>query len=120
MAKKLSEKQIHEKLAQIDQMREELLGQAAELTSEERIKALADAQPKIKPETPEMEAFLSVGYGGMTVEKAEQIIKERKEKPELWPYEELEKAQAFLAAYHAKVREPSSDRRGWTRTRAIA
>ncbi len=58
----------------------------------------------IKPKTPEMEALLGVGYGGMTVEKAKTIIKERKEDPQLWPYSEYEKAVAFLAAYEAQAR----------------
>lgn len=57
----------------------------------------------ILPGTPEMEAFLSVGYDGMNIEKANTIIRERKENPQSWPYEMLEKAQAFLAAYSAKA-----------------
>ena len=56
----------------------------------------------IKPNTPEMEAFLALGYGGMTVEKAQTIIKERKENPASWPYSELQRAEAFLAAYKSK------------------
>jgi hypothetical protein len=122
MAKKLSETEIHEKLAQLDQLRDELLGQAAELTSEERIRALEAAQIKVEPGTPEMEALLSTGYKGMTVEKAQLIIEERKKDPHTWPLERVEQAEAFLAAYNAtkKERRPSSDRRGWKRTRAIA
>ncbi len=57
---------------------------------------------RIAPKTPEMEAFLALGYGGMTVEKAKTIIRERKENPQLWPYEEVQKAEAFLAAYEGK------------------
>ena len=53
----------------------------------------------IKPGTPAMESYLRVGYPDMTVEKAHMIIKERKENPQSWPYEMLEKAHAFLAAY---------------------
>jgi len=60
-------------------------------------------KPKgIKPKTPEMEAYIGVGYGGMTLAKAELIIKERKDKPESWPYEMLEKAQGFIEAYNGK------------------
>ena len=68
----------------------------------------------IKRKTPEMEALLSKGYGGMTVAKAKAIIKERSENPALWPYEKLEEAQAFLAAYET---EPVvvSDRPAWER-----
>jgi hypothetical protein len=120
MAKKLTEKELREKLAQLEQLREELLGQAAELTSAERIKALEDAQPKVKPGTPEMETLLSTGYKGMTVERANTIIEERKKDPQAWPLERAEEAQAFLDAYNAKDRKPTSDRRGWKRTRAIA
>jgi len=53
----------------------------------------------IKPGTPAMESYLRIGYPDMTVEKAHLIIKERKENPQSWPYEMLERAQAFLAAY---------------------
>lgn len=56
---------------------------------------------RILPGTPEMEAFLGVGYDGMTVEKANAIIEERKKNPALWPYDIMQKAQAFLAAYNA-------------------
>jgi hypothetical protein len=35
----------------------------------------------------------------MSVEKAKTIIKERRENPVLWPYNMVEKAEAFLAAY---------------------
>lgn len=57
---------------------------------------------QIKPGTPEMEALLQAGYPDMSVDKAKLIIKERKERPDLWPYEMLERAEAFLAAYNAK------------------
>ncbi|HQO97810.1 MAG TPA: hypothetical protein PLF72_08660 [Anaerolineaceae bacterium] len=62
----------------------------------------------IKPGTPEMEAYLGAGYGGMTVEKAEAIIKERTANPALYPYEVYEQAKAFLEAYRAtpKVIDP--------------
>ena len=55
----------------------------------------------IKPGTKEMEAYLQAGYPDMSVEKAQTIIKERKENPALWPYEVMERAEAFLAAYKA-------------------
>jgi hypothetical protein len=57
---------------------------------------------RIKPGTPEMEALLQAGYPDMSVDKAKRIIKERQERPELWPYAMLERAEAFLAAYNAK------------------
>lgn len=62
-------------------------------------KTLSTPTISIKPKTPEMEAHLQVGYPDMTVEKARAIIKERKENPAMWPYEMLERAEAFLAAY---------------------
>ncbi len=64
---------------------------------------------KIKPGTPEMEALLQAGYPDMSVAKAKTIIKERKERPELWPYEMLERAEAFLAAYEATPVAVSTD-----------
>ena len=78
------------------------------------IEALEQAQPKVLPETPEMEALLASGYG-MTVAEAEKIIKERDANPAAWPLDEYRKAQAMLAAYHAKPsqRRPSSTRRPW-------
>ena len=63
------------------------------------------------PKTPELAAFLAAGYG-MTIEKAQLIIKERKADPNLWPYEMLEKAEALLAAYEAKP-QVISTRKPW-------
>jgi len=68
----------------------------------------------IKPGTPEMAAYLEVGYG-MSLEKAETIIRERPDRPDLWPYEIFEKAQAFVAAYNASP-EPVSTRPAWRLT----
>jgi hypothetical protein len=72
-------------------------------------------QKPIKPGTPEMEYFLQVGYPGMTVARANQIIEERKKDPHLWPLERVDQAEAFLAAYHGKSRPISTDP-GWKRT----
>lgn len=69
----------------------------------------------ILPGTPEMEAFLQVGYPDMTVKKANLIIKERGENPQIWPYSEYERALAFLSAYGEKSRAISTDE-GWKRT----
>ena len=73
-----------------------------------------DIVTTIKPGTPEMAAYLEAGYG-MSLEKAQTIIKERPERPELWPYEVYEKAQAFMAAYNATP-EPVSTRKAWRLT----
>lgn len=59
----------------------------------------ADKRTRISPGTPEMEAYLAVGYPGMTVEVAETIISERKQNPASWPLERVELAKAYLAAY---------------------
>ena len=66
------------------------------------------------PESTELEALLASGYGGMTRRKAETIIAERKTNPAMWPYEQYEAAEAFLAALKSK---PSviSKREGWKR-----
>ena len=63
------------------------------------------------PKTPELAAFLSAGYG-MTIEKAQRIIKERKADPHLWPYEMLEKAENLIEAYESKPQVVST-RKPW-------
>ncbi len=65
-------------------------------------KTASEATPEsIKHGTPEMEAYLAVGYG-MDLKKAQRIIAEREKDPHLWPYEMYEKAQAFIENYHGK------------------
>lgn len=71
---------------------------------------------KIEPETKAMEAYLQAGYPDMTVEKAKTIIKERKENPASWPYEMLERAEAFLSAYENGSVAISTDP-GWKRSK---
>jgi hypothetical protein len=73
-----------------------------------------DQTTHIRPKTPEMEAFLKGGYPDMSVEKAKTIIKERKENPAMWPYEMLERAEAFLAAYESAP-QVVSKRAPWKR-----
>ena len=80
------------------------------------VKKLADLVTPVEPETDEMEALLGVGYDGMTVEQAELILRERDQDPHLHPYEEFQKATAFLAAYHAKA-EVVSTKAPWQRSR---
>ena len=63
----------------------------------------------------ELEALLAAGYG-MDRKKAERIIKERAENPLLWPYAELEKAEAFMAALTTKPKVISTTP-GWKRDR---
>lgn len=60
-----------------------------------------DKRSRIRPGTPEMEAYLGVGYGGMKVDEAETIVAQWEKDPTRWPLDEVRKAQAFLAAYRA-------------------
>jgi len=68
----------------------------------------------VKPKTKAMEGLLQAGYPDMSVEKANAIIKERKENPQVWPYEMLERAQAFLAAYNTPATVVAANP-GWER-----
>ena len=66
--------------------------------------------------SPELSSLLQAGYPDMTEEKAEAIIKERKEKPESWPYAMFERAEAFLKALNTKP-VAISKKPGWKRSR---
>ena len=107
--------QIQSELGRLEQLRAALVGQAAQMTPSDKIKALEDAQPHVKPKTPQAEALLQVGYG-LTVAECKAIIKERDANPVTWPLEEYRKAQAMLAAYNTETPQPSSTRAGWHRT----
>ena len=65
-------------------------------------RAVEDKPMQIKHGTPEMEAFIGVGYDGMTLAEAKKIIAERDKDPHLWPYEEYKKAKAFIETYYGK------------------
>ena len=114
----MTQAQLQTELARLHELEAALLGQAATMTSAEKILALEAAQPHVKPKTKEAEALLQSGYG-MTVAKAETVIKERKADPALWPLERAEAAQAMLDAYNAPTPKPSSTRAGWHRTRGV-
>ena len=73
-----------------------------------------DVVETIKPGTPEMEHYLSIGYG-MTMEEAEAIVGDWQKDHQSWPLEEVRKARAMIAAYHAKP-EPVSNRPAWRLT----
>lgn len=79
-------------------------------------KRLDETITKVEYGSPEHEALISIGYNGLTVKQAKQIVKERAEKPELWPWEEYMKAQAVIAA-HAATPIVVSTREGWKRGR---
>jgi hypothetical protein len=70
--------------------------------------------PKYEVGSVELEGFLQSGYQDMSREKAETIIRERKANPASWPYEQFERAQAFLSAL---LTAPTvvSNRPGWKR-----
>lgn len=73
----------------------------------------------ILPNTPEMEAFLGVGYGGLTVDEAKAVIKAteaaiKAEIPQPYPIGEVRNARAFLAAYSATPK-PVATRKMWQR-----
>ena len=108
---------IQKELGRLKQLEAALLHEARGATSADKIRALEAAQPHVKPKTKALEALLESGYG-MSLSKAQAIVKERPERPELWPYEQYEKAQAFLAAYEAKP-VVTSTRPGWRRTRGV-
>lgn len=62
----------------------------------------------------EHEQLIAIGYDGMTVAEAKKIVKERDEKPELWPWEEYKKAQAVIEA-NASTPIVVATRQGWKR-----
>ena len=113
----MKKQDLVKKLAELDQLRDALLGQVASLSNDEKIKALEAAQPKVEPGTPEMEALLHHGYH-MTAEEAEHIIASREKDPHTYPFDVYQSAKAFLAAYNATA-EVVSTREPWqTRPRA--
>lgn len=77
-------------------------------------KKTQDKVISIRPDTPEMENYLALGYDGLTVEEAERIIKERKANPQSHPYEVMKKCEAFLAAYHTAPKAIDTQP-GWKR-----
>ena len=55
---------------------------------------------QIKPNTPEMDSYLQLGYQ-FNLEHAKTVIAERKANPASWPLDHVEKCQAFIEAYSA-------------------
>lgn len=74
------------------------------------------AKNKIPFGSPAHIRLLETGYG-MSVEKAKTIVKERKENPQLWPYDLWEKAVNLLQAIDA-VPVVIDQTPGWHRERA--
>lgn len=60
--------------------------------------------------------LIESGYG-MSMAKADAIVKERKADPRSWPFEKFEQAEAMLEAAKAKPR-PVSPKPGWKRDRS--
>ena len=77
---------------------------------------LVDTIKKVEYGSPEHGQLLSIGYDGWTVKEAKQIVKERDEKPERWPWEQYMKAKALIAAHAAKPIVVAT-RDGWKRGR---
>ena len=102
---------IQKELARLDELRQALLGQLAGATSNDKIEMLEEMQPKVKPGTQAHADLLATGYG-MTVEEAQQMIAEREANPQTWPFDEVKKAKAMLAAFKAKP-EVISTRLPW-------
>ena len=114
MPEAMSLSKIQLELGRLEELRAALVHEATGMTNADKIKALEDAQPKVKPKSVELEALLQTGYD-LTVKEAESIIKERAANPQAYPLEEARKAQAMLAAYNATNLKPSSTRQGWRR-----
>jgi len=106
--------EIEQRLNELEELRQALVNKATGATSQEKITALAAAQPMVKPKTKQLEALLMAGYK-MTIETAKAIIKERKADPQTWPLERYEDALAMIAAYEATP-QVISTREGWKRS----
>lgn len=61
-----------------------------------------DKHIPILPGTPAMENHLGIGYGGLTVKDAEEIVAAAKKDRVSVAPQDLKNAVAFLQAYHAK------------------
>jgi len=70
----------------------------------------------IKPGSPEMEAYLSTGYG-ITKEEAENILAAYKENPKFADPEEVRQARGYMEALKNKPIAIST-KPGWKRTRS--
>ena len=86
---------------QLNELQAAIQGELASQTTDDKIEALENAQPKVKYGSKEHAALLATGYG-FTIEGAKQIIKERDADPRVWPFEEYQKAKAMLEQFAAK------------------
>lgn len=59
-----------------------------------------DTVKRILPNMPEMEAFLGVGYGGLTVADAEATVEAGTKNRNAVAPQDFKNAKAFLEAYH--------------------
>ena len=103
---------IQQMQKQLNDLQAAIYEKAASQTSDDKIKALEDAQPKVKHGSAEHAALLASGYG-FTVEDAKQIIKERDADPRVWPFEKYQQAKAMLAALNAKPKEVINTKQPW-------
>ena len=102
---------LQQELRKVEAVRAELLGRLANATTDDRITALEEAQPKAVPGSKAHEALLASGYG-FDKAGAVQIIKERDADPRVWPFEKYQQAKAFLEALKAKP-QVISTRKPW-------
>ena len=88
------------------------------MAENKKTKTIAEAlmERKITFGSKEHVALVEGAYG-MTVEKANTIVKERPANPQLYPYDLFEKAQAMLEALKTKPITIDTDP-GWTREQA--
>ena len=68
------------------------------------------------PGSPGHKTLIEAGYG-MTMETAQQIIKEWGDDHTSWPWEKYEQAQAMVQAFTARNPQPTSTKPGWRRTK---
>lgn len=69
-------------------------------TPEPKLVKWEDTVKRILPNTPDMEAFLAVGYGGLTVAEAEATVEAGTKNRNSVAPQDLKNAKAFLEAYH--------------------
>lgn len=68
--------------------------------SQPKPKKWEDTHIPILPNTPEMEAFLGIGYSGLTVADAEATVEAGTKNRNSVAPQDLKNAKAFLEAYH--------------------
>jgi len=114
----MNKQELNRKIRELDELRAQLIEQAIPADG---IKALAEAQPMVKTGSKEHEALLRAGYG-MDKAKAQTIIQDYKSEATRtrWPYEMLEKAEAFMEALATKTTVISTKPPWQSRSRVLS